>query len=166
MCEANDVVVTRDRILYYDRYPGGLGYVEKLYHIIEDVWQAAYELVRDCPCQNGCPACVGVLPPRWELPAEGVDVGKPFVPGMEIHGAGRIADKKSALFIFRDVLGLPQLERAQADRQEAFARALDWAVRLHLKGIEEHAIILKLRSAGWREVDVRELLGRMALYFE
>nr|MBP9035740.1 DUF1998 domain-containing protein [Pseudomonadales bacterium] len=137
-----------------------------LYHIIEDVWQAAYELVRDCPCQNGCPACVGSLPARWELPAEYTDMGRPFAPGMEIHGAGKIADKKAALFILRDVLGLPQPEPVQADRQAAFAEALDWALRLHLKGIEEDAIILKLRSAGWREVDVRELLGRMALYFE
>lgn len=106
MCEDSDVAASwQDKVPpFYDRYPGGLGYVEKLYHIIEDVWQAAYELVRDCPCQNGCPACVGSLPARWELPAEYTDMGRPFAPGMEIHMTGKIADKQSALFILRDVL--------------------------------------------------------------
>lgn len=89
--------------------------------------------------------------------------------------AGGIADRNCSLFIFREVLGLPHPETAHAPSQQprtiparelAFETALSWASRCRLKGLNEEAIAAKLLGAGWQESDIRELLDRMALYFE
>ena len=47
-------------IFMYDRYPGGLGYAERGYAIVGDLLGAALQLVEDCPCEMGCPSCVGL----------------------------------------------------------------------------------------------------------
>ncbi len=47
-------------IFLYDRYPGGLGYCEKAYARLADLFRLARDLVKDCPCEEGCPSCVGV----------------------------------------------------------------------------------------------------------
>lgn len=46
-------------LFLYDKYVGGLGYSEKIYDLIEDVLQAAADLVGGCTCKNGCAACIG-----------------------------------------------------------------------------------------------------------
>ena len=46
-------------ITIYERTPGGVGYAEQLFASIPDVLRAALDLVTTCPCENGCPACVG-----------------------------------------------------------------------------------------------------------
>ncbi|MDR0402357.1 MAG: DUF1998 domain-containing protein, partial [Treponema sp.] len=43
----------------YDRYPGGTGLAEALFHRITDVFAAAFRVVERCPCRSGCPSCVG-----------------------------------------------------------------------------------------------------------
>jgi len=46
-------------IALYDMVPGGIGLSKKLYEIQDKVLKAALDQVRDCPCEDGCPACVG-----------------------------------------------------------------------------------------------------------
>ena len=53
-------------VFLYDRYPGGVGYAERIFHSIERVLVAALELVERCPCEAGCPSCVG--PPVPQVP--------------------------------------------------------------------------------------------------
>ncbi|MBN1122905.1 MAG: DEAD/DEAH box helicase [Anaerolineae bacterium] len=43
----------------YDYAPGGLGLSVRLYDLHEEILQGAKELIEDCPCSMGCPACVG-----------------------------------------------------------------------------------------------------------
>ncbi|MEK7847578.1 MAG: Zn-binding domain-containing protein, partial [Chloroflexota bacterium] len=45
-------------VFIYDGYPGGVGIAEKGYELVEALWRATLELVRDCPCEEGCPSCV------------------------------------------------------------------------------------------------------------
>ncbi|HET9950301.1 MAG TPA: DEAD/DEAH box helicase, partial [Candidatus Eisenbacteria bacterium] len=47
-------------LFLYDRYPGGLGYSERGYAIVGELLSAALHLVEDCPCEAGCPSCVGM----------------------------------------------------------------------------------------------------------
>ncbi len=47
-------------LFIYDRYPKGLGLSEKGFHILDSILEAARELVSDCPCEGGCPSCVGL----------------------------------------------------------------------------------------------------------
>lgn len=46
-------------ITLYDNLPAGLGFSDKLYELHDELLTAARDLVRDCSCTDGCPACVG-----------------------------------------------------------------------------------------------------------
>lgn len=71
-------------LFIYDQYPGGIGLTERGYEAAEPLFRRAYEVVRDCPCQIGCPACI-------QSPQCGVN-NQPL-------------DKVLALVIFRAALG-------------------------------------------------------------
>jgi len=55
-------------VFIYDKVPGGIGFAEKLYDAHDLLLRAALDHVRDCPCQDGCPSCVGVRPSEETLP--------------------------------------------------------------------------------------------------
>ena len=46
-------------LFIYDKYEGGLGYSEKIYDLIPEILESAIKMVSGCPCEDGCPACVG-----------------------------------------------------------------------------------------------------------
>lgn len=46
-------------LFIYDKYVGGLGYSEKIYDLVPKILDNAIRMVRSCPCEDGCPACVG-----------------------------------------------------------------------------------------------------------
>ncbi len=43
----------------YDAYPGGIGFSEPLFHLSDELLRRTRELIHACPCENGCPSCVG-----------------------------------------------------------------------------------------------------------
>ena len=43
----------------YDAYPGGIGFSEPLFRAHELLIQKTRELIQACPCEAGCPSCVG-----------------------------------------------------------------------------------------------------------
>ena len=45
-------------IFLYDGYEGGIGLTEKAQVLMERVARQTLELIRDCPCETGCPACI------------------------------------------------------------------------------------------------------------
>jgi DEAD/DEAH box helicase domain-containing protein len=45
-------------IFIYDAYEGGIGIAEKCYELFPELTKATLELVRDCECKEGCPACI------------------------------------------------------------------------------------------------------------
>lgn len=67
MCDSRDIggVVDsknfgRSTMIVYDRYPGGLGYSERGFHHIEQLLKFCQQMVEECPCDEGCPSCVGL----------------------------------------------------------------------------------------------------------
>lgn len=46
-------------IAIYDTIPGGIGLSRKLHEMHEHIFSDALRLVRECACEDGCPACVG-----------------------------------------------------------------------------------------------------------
>ena len=67
MCEPEDVGGVVDHknlgapaIFLYDRYPGGLGFCEQAFHRFAELLSACREIVTECPCERGCPSCVGL----------------------------------------------------------------------------------------------------------
>lgn len=70
MCAPTDIGVLAEQrstetkaptITVYDHAAGGLGLAVRLYDLYDDMLWSALELVRDCRCEAGCPACVGPL---------------------------------------------------------------------------------------------------------
>jgi DEAD/DEAH box helicase domain-containing protein len=47
------------RIFLYDAYPGGIGFSEPLFSMHADLLARTRELIAECPCDTGCPSCVG-----------------------------------------------------------------------------------------------------------
>jgi len=43
----------------YDAYPGGIGFSEPLFQVHHLLLRRTRELISACPCENGCPSCVG-----------------------------------------------------------------------------------------------------------
>ena len=77
-------------IFIYDGFEGGIGLTEKAFHLIEEITRMTYELVRDCTCEEGCPACI-------YSPKCGND-NKPL-------------DKEGTLFILEQMFDLMEMER-------------------------------------------------------
>jgi DEAD/DEAH box helicase domain-containing protein len=43
----------------FDAYPGGIGFSEPLYRVHDLLLRKTRELISGCPCEQGCPSCVG-----------------------------------------------------------------------------------------------------------
>ena len=68
MCDAGDIHVVpqvkaahndKPTIFFYDRYPGGIGLSEKIYDGMETIIKEGKRMVSNCPCEHGCPSCIG-----------------------------------------------------------------------------------------------------------
>jgi ATP-dependent helicase YprA (DUF1998 family) len=49
----------RTRVFVYDNYPGGIGFSAPLYEMHDELLAKTRALIAECPCDNGCPGCVG-----------------------------------------------------------------------------------------------------------
>ncbi len=46
-------------VILYDAVPGGVGFSAALYALHDTLLQAGLDWLRECPCAEGCPACIG-----------------------------------------------------------------------------------------------------------
>ena len=46
-------------LVVYDQFPGGIGLSAELYNSAEEVMRECLEVIQNCTCKDGCPACVG-----------------------------------------------------------------------------------------------------------
>jgi DEAD/DEAH box helicase domain-containing protein len=46
-------------VFLYDNYPGGIGFSEPLFAMHDQLLARTRELIDGCPCESGCPSCVG-----------------------------------------------------------------------------------------------------------
>ncbi|WP_100399088.1 DEAD/DEAH box helicase [Bacillus sp. FJAT-44742] len=68
MCDQSDLHVVPQMkathselptIFLYDRYPGGIGLSDQVYKDFDTILQECRVLIKACPCESGCPSCVG-----------------------------------------------------------------------------------------------------------
>ncbi len=68
MCDVTDIQVNAESLnpltksptlVIYERVAAGVGFSQRLYELHDQLLNAALELVSDCRCRDGCPACVG-----------------------------------------------------------------------------------------------------------
>ncbi len=43
----------------YDSFPGGVGFAQRIFEQFEEICGAAADHLTKCPCEKGCPSCVG-----------------------------------------------------------------------------------------------------------
>ncbi len=69
MCDRSDIAVTyhvkdtftdRPTIFIYDCVPGGTGLSDHVYTMEKQLFIEALARLEECPCEHGCPGCVGV----------------------------------------------------------------------------------------------------------
>jgi DEAD/DEAH box helicase domain-containing protein len=67
LCDRNDVAgisylrhpqIGRAAVFFYDQHAGGVGLAPSLFGRVETLLETTLELIRDCPCEEGCPSCV------------------------------------------------------------------------------------------------------------
>lgn len=46
-------------LFIYDSYPGGIGLSERVYDLLVPILEKTIQHVNNCPCQTGCPSCIG-----------------------------------------------------------------------------------------------------------
>ncbi|MCG2783968.1 MAG: DEAD/DEAH box helicase [Anaerolineae bacterium] len=46
-------------LVLYDQVPAGIGFSERLFELHQELLARGLEHVRACPCEDGCPSCVG-----------------------------------------------------------------------------------------------------------
>jgi DEAD/DEAH box helicase domain-containing protein len=82
-------------IILYDRYPGGLGFARLGYEQLDTLLDMARAIVTECPCVDGCPACVGLAnlrPPLHQDPdlGSGYPVPNKQATAMLLEGLRKI----------------------------------------------------------------------------
>ncbi|HUU40713.1 MAG TPA: Zn-binding domain-containing protein, partial [Desulfatiglandales bacterium] len=67
LCDRNDIggisctfhpQVGKAAIFIYDGYPGGVGLAQRGFDIILKLLDKTMDLIRRCPCEEGCPSCI------------------------------------------------------------------------------------------------------------
>lgn len=68
MCDPRDIGIVAEQrssfagvptVTLYERVPAGIGFAPALYDLHGELVLAAHDLVAACPCDGGCPACIG-----------------------------------------------------------------------------------------------------------
>lgn len=69
MCDPRDLGVYSDpkadfaeakpAVVIFDQLGNALGFSQKLFELHDELMRSAHQLVKECPCVDGCPSCVG-----------------------------------------------------------------------------------------------------------
>jgi ATP-dependent helicase YprA (DUF1998 family) len=124
-------------IFIYERYPLGLGFSQKAYELLHHALPAVLDHIRGCPCEDGCPACVGK--PLRRYATWNVE-----------RGEGSVPSKSSALMILEGLLGdgsnLANADvGALTDTETAHEARLELALRRRLERMREPEVFHPIR---------------------
>ena len=141
-------------IFIYERFRLGLGYTRKAYEMLETIMPAVLDNIRNCPCTEGCPCCVGK--PLRQYAVWNVERGEASIPS-----------KSAALAILEGYLGDgSNLSAADtytlSDNDAAEVIRLEQALRRRLERGREpevfHAIKPNIET-GYPEIEKAKDLG-------
>lgn len=124
-------------VFVYERYPHGLGFTENAYHQMHIILPAVLEAVRQCPCEEGCPCCVG-KPLRgystWDVQ----------------RGEASIPSKAAAIYLLEGLMppGVPLVSPdtlALTETDEASEQRLEQSLRRRLERMREPQVFHRIR---------------------
>jgi DEAD/DEAH box helicase domain-containing protein len=61
LIEAKSKETGNPTITFYDKAPEGIGLSGRLYELHDTLLRGSLDLIRSCPCLDGCPACIGPM---------------------------------------------------------------------------------------------------------
>ena len=61
VAEVRSITTQLPTVTVYEVYPGGVGFASRMYDLHRELLDDAAALVRECPCEAGCPSCIGPL---------------------------------------------------------------------------------------------------------
>ncbi len=61
VAEVRSITTKLPTVTVYEVYPGGVGFASRMYELHRELLDDAAALVRECPCDAGCPSCIGPL---------------------------------------------------------------------------------------------------------
>jgi DEAD/DEAH box helicase domain-containing protein len=76
----------------YDAYPGGIGLSEPLYRLHDLLIRRTRDLIAGCPCEKGCPSCIG---PAGETGERAKEVALAILDGMQSPVVNRYSTAKN-----------------------------------------------------------------------
>ena len=91
MCDPRDLSVAvgqeaaslfEPHLYLYDAYPGGIGQSEPLFQHAPQLLRQTAELLAACPCETGCPSCVG---PEGEIGPKGKEVAQHILEALHVR---------------------------------------------------------------------------------
>jgi len=68
-------------IYLFDNYPGGIGLSAPLFHLHYRLLEQVQKMIEHCPCQSGCPSCVG---PAGEVGERGKEVALVILQALRV----------------------------------------------------------------------------------
>ena len=98
ICYPNHPQLEKPAIFIYDGYPGGVGLADYGYGVIEELLRKTLGMIRDCPCQDGCPSCVH---------------------SPKCGSGNKPLDKRAAEFVLEWLLGESRLEKKEKKTRKA-----------------------------------------------
>ncbi len=140
-------------IFIYERFRLGLGYTRKAYDMLEQIIPAVQDNIRNCPCKDGCPCCVGK--PLRQYSTWNVERGESSIPS-----------KQAALAILEGYLGdgskLAEPDVfALSDDATADALRLEQALRRRLERGREPEVFHAIKpdiETGYPEIEKADQL--------
>jgi DEAD/DEAH box helicase domain-containing protein len=61
VAEVRSITTQLPTVTVYENYPGGVGYASRMFELHQDMIRDSAALVAECPCEAGCPSCIGPL---------------------------------------------------------------------------------------------------------
>jgi len=109
----------------FDNYQGSLGFAELAFSRIDELLETTLSLIEECPCDDGCPFCVGFYL-------------RPFIRHDPENTEGWIADKEVALMVLHDLLGLPAYEpKPEGERRRSWRARVESEPGVEPGGVPE-----------------------------
>ena len=74
LAEARSAFTELPTLTIFDRVPAGIGFSQELFELHDQLLIAARDIVANCHCESGCPACVGPMSPAEAASESGLNV--------------------------------------------------------------------------------------------
>ena len=181
LCDRNDVAgisylrhpqIGRAAVFFYDQHAGGVGLAPSLFGRVETLLETTLELIRDCPCEEGCPSCVhspkcgsGNRPIDKQASLRILEllIGHQPLPAVESEGAAPPALPEKRKPGVPAAKMPPRLVVFDLETRRSAEEVGGWH-NAHLMRISVAVIhdSLEQRFASFHEADVEQLLERLA----